>query len=224
MRVIFFTKTHMTDLLEKLFESGPKVRILRVCMRNPDTLFTLEDLANRSQLKQGVIKRELAKLIRIHVIEAGTTRISKEIKRKIGKGRKAKIKITIKSKRVKVYFANKQFALFTELQNLITKSSITSKKEITNKIRTLGNVKLALVSGVFTNNENARTDLLIVGDKIKPGKINSLLSKIESDIGKSIHYTLMDTSEFKYRLDMYDRFLRDILEFPHEKLINKVNI
>lgn len=214
----------MTDLLERLFESGPKVRILRVCMRNPDTSFTLKELANRSQLKLGVVKRELAKFIRIRVIESAIVKISKEIKRKIGKGRKAKIKIAIKSKREQVYFANKQFALFTELQNLITKSSVASKKEITNKIKTLGNVKLALVSGVFTNSENARTDLLIVGDKIKPGKINLFLSKIESDIGKSIHYTLMDTNEFKYRMDMYDRFLRDILEFPHEKLINKVNI
>ena len=214
----------MTDLLEKLFESVPKVRILRVCMRNPDTSFTIEDLASRSQLKRGVVKRELAKLIKIRAIETGIMKISKEIKQKIGRGKKAKVKITMKSKKARVYFANKHFTLFTELQNLVTKSSVASKKEITNKIRTLGNVKLALVSGVFTNNENARTDLLIVGDRIKPGKINSFLSKIESDIGKSIHYTLMDTSEFKYRMDMYDRFLRDILEFPHEKLINKVNI
>jgi len=214
----------MTDLLEKLFESVPKVRILRVCMRNPDTSFTIEDLASRSQLKRGVVKRELAKLIKIRAIETGIVKISKEIKQKIGRGKKAKVKITMKSKKARVYFANKHFTLFTELQNLVTKSSVASKKEITNKIRTLGNVKLALVSGVFTNNENARTDLLIVGDRIKPGKINSFLSKIESDIGKSIHYTLMDTSEFKYRMDMYDRFLRDILEFPHEKLINKVNI
>ena len=217
-------KIHMTDLLEKLFESVPKVRILRVCMRNPDTSFTIEDLASRSQLKRGVVKRELAKLIKIRAIETGIVKISKEIKQKIGRGKKAKVKITMKSKKARVYFANKHFTLFTELQNLVTKSSVASKKEITNKIRTLGNVKLALVSGVFTNNENARTDLLIVGDRIKPGKINSFLSKIESDIGKSIHYTLMDTSEFKYRMDMYDRFLRDILEFPHEKLINKVNI
>ena len=214
----------MTDLLEKLFESVPKVRILRVCMRNPDTSFTIEDLASRSQLKRGVVKRELAKLIKIRAIETGIVKISKEIKQKIGRGKKAKVKITMKSKKARVYFANKHFTLFTELQNLVTKSSVASKKEITNKIRTLGNVKLALVSGVFTNNENARTDLLIVGDRIKPGKINSFLSKIESDIGKSIHYTLMDTSEFKYRMDMYDRLLRDILEFPHEKLINKVNI
>ncbi len=214
----------MTDVLEKLFESVPKVRILRVCMRNPDTSFTIEDLASRSQLKRGVVKRELAKLIKIRAIETGIVKISKEIKQKIGRGKKAKVKITVKSKKERVYFANKHFALFIELQNLVTKSSVASKKEITNKIRNLGNVKLALVSGVFTNNENARTDLLIVGDRIKPGKINSFLSKIESDIGKSIHYTLMDTSEFKYRMDMYDRFLRDILEFPHEKLINKVNI
>jgi len=27
-----------------------------------------------------------------------------------------------------------------------------------------------------------------------------------------------------YRLGMYDRFIRDILEYPHEKAVNKLNI
>ena len=52
----------------------------------------------------------------------------------------------------------------------------------------------------------------------------NFLIRTESELGKSVQHTLMDTEEFRYRLDMYDRFLRDILEYPHEKLINKFDI
>ena len=214
----------MTEILEKLFESDPKVRILRICMRNSDDSFTREDLAKRSQLRPRVVSQELEKLVRIGVIERGTARITEEKIQKKRYGKKYKIKIITKSRKATIYFANKNLEIFPELQNLISKASVTSKREIANKIKSLGSIKLALVSGIFINNPNSRTDLLIVGDKVSTKKVNAFLSKIEADLGKSIHYTLMDTSEFKYRISMYDRFLRDILEFPHEKLINKVNI
>lgn len=214
----------MTEILEKLFESDPKVRILRICMRNSDDSFTREDLAKRSRLRPRVVSQELEKLVRIGVIERGTARITEEKIQKKKHGKKYKIKIITKSRKAKIYFANKNLEIFPELQNLISKAAVASKREIANKVKSLGNIKLALVSGIFINNPNSRTDLLIVGDKVSVKKVNSFLSKIEADLGKSIHYTLMDTSEFKYRINMYDRFLRDILEFPHEKLINKVNI
>jgi len=34
----------------------------------------------------------------------------------------------------------------------------------------------------------------------------------------------MNVQDFKYRKDMFDRFVLDILEFPHRKLINKLKI
>ena len=85
-------------------------------------------------------------------------------------------------------------------------------------------MKLAVLSGVFINSDNARTDLLIVGDDVKKRALENFLGHTESDLGRPIQYTLMDTEEFRYRMDMYDRFLRDILEYPHAKLINRLDI
>ena len=214
----------MAEVLEKLFESGAKARILRICMRNFNDSFSLEDIAKRTQTPASTVRKELERLKKLRIIETGSARITEELVERIKHGRKYRRKIISRSRKAKVYFANKNFELFPELYNLITKASIASKREIGNRIKSLGNVKLALVSGVFTNNPNSRTDLLVVGDKIPTKKLNSFLAKMESDLGKSIQYTLMDTSEFKYRMSMYDRFLRDILEFPHEKLINRVNL
>ena len=67
-------------------------------------------------------------------------------------------------------------------------------------------------------------DLLLVGDSMKETKLDKVLKSIEAEIGKEIVYAVFKTDDFMYRLGMYDRFIRDILEYPHEKAVNKLNI
>jgi hypothetical protein len=45
---------------------------------------------------------------------------------------------------------------------------------------------------------------------------------MESEVGKEIEYAAMNTKEFDYRFHMFDRFVRDILEKPNEKLLNRI--
>ena len=58
--------------------------------------------------------------------------------------------------------------------------------------------------------------MLIVGDKLNKGKIEKEIKKLEAEIGKELVYALFDSKEFNYRLSMYDKLVRDILDFPHE--------
>ena len=62
-------------------------------------------------------------------------------------------------------------------------------------------------------------DLLIVGDKMKRGKIEEGIRKLEAEIGAELVYAIFDTKEFLYRLNMYDKLVRDILDYPHEILL-----
>lgn len=212
---------HVEQFLEKLFESVPKVRILRLFMQNPEHFFTFHEITQHSRIKPSLAKTQLKKFIKIGLIKQKTGDIQKELK--IGQGKEQKT--IIKSQKADFYGIDPKFDFIKELKDLVIKSSITSKKKLLKYIKNLGNVKLAVISGVFMKNSSAsRTDLLIVGDNITRNKIENFLSKIESEIGISIHYTLMDIDEFKYRINMYDRFLRDTLEYPHEKLINKIGI
>ena len=204
----------MGHILENLFGSPTKVKLLRLFLQNTETFFTFEEIVKKSRTPRRTARAEIGKLIKIGVIENKIASLRREIllKRKRGS----------KTKKVRVYYTNSAFWFLNELRDLVTKPSQDSKKRLIPKIKRLGNVKLAVLSGIFLNNENTRTDLLIVGDKIKKSKLEHLLADIESEIGKPLRYTFMETPEFKYRLDMYDRFLRDILEYPHEKLINRV--
>lgn len=207
----------MEQILEKLFESVPKVRVLRLFMQNPELFFMFPEIAKRTNINSRTVKKELQKLLKIGLIKTKITNIKPEQPAKAKKKR-------IRSKKTKVYYVNIRFELLSELHDLITRSSITSRSKLTQKIKKLGRIKLAIIAGVFLNKDDTRADLLLVGENLRKRGLENFLHQTESELGKHLQYTVMDTKEFKYRLDMYDRFLRDVLEYPHEKLINKLNI
>ena len=204
----------MDQVLEKLFGSVQKARILRLFLQNPDAFFSLQEVRGMVKLRTPTARAEIAKLRKLGII--GEKSVQREFPSR--RGRKPRIK------KVTVYFADPSFPLFRELHDLVRKGSITSRNILLRRIKSLGRVKLAVASGIFIGNELSRTDLLLVGDTITKRKIENLIRSVESDVGKTIKYTVMETPEFKYRMDMYDRFLRDILEYPHEKLIDKFGL
>jgi hypothetical protein len=94
--------------------------------------------------------------------------------------------------------------------------------EIPARIAQSGKADIIIATGFFTDTAG-NIDLLVAGDKIDVKKFTQVISGIESDLGREIRYALMPTSEFIYRLNMYDQFLRSILDFPHEKLLIKID-
>lgn len=208
----------MEQILEKLFDSIPKARILRIFMQNPDQSFTFDMIVGKSNVKSGQVRKEINKLLKFGIIFEKKASIKKQLPGR--KGKKGGVKIV----KTLVYIANQDFEIFQELRNLIIKSSVASKKNLLQRLKKLGRIRLAMIAGTLINNDRGRTDLLLVADDITKGKLEKFLSELESEVGKQVHYTLMTKDEFTYRINMYDRFLRDILESPHEKLINRLNI
>ena len=208
----------MEQILEKLLDSIPKARILRLFMQNSDHSFLFDEIAGKCNIKTSLARKEVNRLLRIGIISEKKVGIKKEVSASGTK--KKKPKLISKS----AYKANQDFEIFQELRNLIIKSSVASKKNLSQRLKRLGRIRLAMIAGTLINNDRGRTDLLLVADDITKGKMEKFLSELESEVGKQVHYTLMTKDEFVYRTNMYDRFLRDILESPHEKLINRLNI
>ena len=209
----------MEQILEKLLDSVPKARILRLFMQNPDQAFTFDVISKKCNLRSSHARKEINKFLKIGIIIEKTASIKKEQNAQKIKGRRLQ-----KIIKVFVYTANPNFEVFQELRDLIIKSSVASKKKLLQRIKRLGRIRLAMIAGTLINNDRGRTDLLLVADDIKKSKLEKFLSELESEVGKQVHYTLMTGDEFVYRTNMYDRFLRDILESPHEKVINRLNI
>jgi len=188
------------EILEQLFDSPIKVRLLKLFLRNKDKSFSLQEIVKRTKSNLSICKRHIKKLESIKFIN---TRIKHN---------------------KKDYSINESFDFYNELKTLVLKSSPASKEKILKKLKGLGRVNLAVLSGIFVDSENSRMDILIVGDNIKKKKMSNFLRDLEADVGKEIDYVLLSTEDFKYRYDMFDRFIRDVLEKSHEKLINKLKI
>lgn len=188
------------EILEQLFDSPVKVKLLKLFLRNPEESFGLGEIVKRTRADKLSCRRQVAKLDEIKFLKS---------RFKSGK---------------KIYSLNTGFDFYHELKTLVLKSSPASKNKILQRLKNIGRVKLALLSGIFVDLGNSRADLLIVGDGIKNKGLGNFLKDLESEVGREIDYVVLTTADFKYRYDMFDRFIRDILEKPHEKLINKLKI
>ncbi|MFZ5982103.1 MAG: hypothetical protein ACOYS2_00810 [Patescibacteria group bacterium] len=188
----------MSEILENLFGSKERARILRFFLQNPDKEFGFSEVCQKNLIQRQKAKKELDNLIRI----------------------KFALKRNKKSK--SVYVLNQDFSYYPELKNLIAKSNIYPQCKSLGKIKNIGNVKYAGISGIFINYPKSKADLILVGDDMSRGKLKSLMNNLEAEIGKEISFVVMNLEEMKYRLNMLDKFLLEFFEGPHEELINKI--
>lgn len=192
------TKILIEPTLDLLFDSPIRTRILKLFLYGSEEDFNSSFVAKKLGISTAQANKQLKSLASLQFIVP-----------KNSGGRN-------------VYRVNQNFVYYSELKELVAKASPASKQKILERIKNTGNIKLALISGVFVNSDVSRADLLVVGDKINQSKFNKFLKDLEAESGKEIDYALMTTKEFHYRYDLYDRFLRDMLELKHEKLINKL--
>ncbi len=193
------------DTLDNLFGSRVRVKILKFLFRNYSVDFVISELSKRIQEKHGDTKKEVELLGKVGLIKKKTS--GSAIK----------------------YILNTNFEFFGELKSLILKASPAEKNKMVKKILGLGRIKLAVVSGVFLNSDNINhdnslADLFIVGDDINKERLRVFSKALEAEVGREIKLSIMEKDEFDYRYGMFDRFVRVLLEGPHEKIINKLGL
>ncbi len=207
------------DILEKLFGSAAKVRIMRLFLFNPNTNFDLEKIIDRAKISPQAARLNIRILHEVGLIKARI--FSKEVKLEPKKkGGKKKI---VKRK-VKGWILNDMFTYLPALQNFLITVSPLQDDMIVRKFNRTGKVKLLIVSGVFIQEKESRVDILIVGDGLRRSLIDATVKDIEAELGKDLTYSFFETKDFQYRITMYDKLIRDILYYPHKKLVNKLAI
>lgn len=199
------------DILGRLFGSMTRVKLMKFFLLNQDTALSVEDLALRLRVKTKMIKDDLVELAKVGMIK------QKIVTKVIVRGR------TSRKKKSRGYVANKEFSLSEPLWTLLIDAAGTHIPDLLPRFNKVGKVGLFIVSGIFLHDSDRAMDLMIVGDRLERKVIDRKIKELESEIGKELRYAVFETSEFIYRLNMYDKLLRDILDYPHEKLINKID-
>lgn len=200
-------------MLEKLFGSNARVKILKLFLLNSADKFYIRQLSRDLKLQLNSVRRELDNLEKFGIL---TSDIKNE---KDGNLEKKE-----ESGQEKKYFrANPDFILFDEIKALIVKAQILYEKDFVKNLNSIGKVKLLVLTGIFVNNTNALIDILIVG-KINKIRLVKLIKGLEVDLGKEINFTVFDSQEFKYRRDVTDIFLYGILDGRKLVVIDEIGL
>ena len=179
------------EILEKILGNSARVKIMRLFLLNKTKFFTTKDIIKRSRVSPLLVRRELRLLSSVGFIK----------------------------KRPLDWAFNPLFKYGEEFEQLLVRSDTLNTQTILDNFKKAGKVKLLIISGIFIKNHDSRVDLLIVGDKMKRGRIEEGIKKIEAEIGAELVYAVFETKEFIYRLNMYDKLVRDIIDFHHEVIL-----
>ncbi len=204
------------DILAKLFGSEAKVKIMRLFLFNSDQPFSPADIASRAKVSLPVVRHEVGILRKMAMIKG--KRFIRSVSVRRGK------KTVIKRKKEGGWLLNPNFPYLPAIRNLLINTVLVKHSDIIRRLNTIGRIKLIILSGVFIQDEDSRVDLLVVGDAIRFGALEGVIRIIESEIGKELRYAAFETPDFKYRLGIYDKLIRDILDYPHIKALDRIGI
>lgn len=201
---------HYMKELAKIFGSEARVKILRLFLLNSNEPIDSEDLGKRLRIPRTKAAQECKQLESIAFLKKRS--FQKDV---IRKGKKGK-------KKADGWCLNPEFSYNESLRGLLVEEEFLNKKELVRRFKKAGKLKLFVVSGIFIKDQDkeGRVDMLIVGDNLRKPWIEDTVRKLEAEVGKELSYAVFDTAEFIYRFEMYDKLVRDILDFPHEKLVS----
>ena len=192
------------EAFEKIFGSAARVKLMKLFLFSPADVLTRPEVAARARVSQREVQSELRLLLRVGVIRERV--IARE-----NDGKKRKFP---------GYTLNPDFAHAAAFRELFLSVSV-DRRAVARRIARHGKIQLIVAAGVFQNDQYGRLDLLVVGDDLKDRALKTTIADLEAEIGQQLRYAIFPTADFRYRMGMCDRLVRDIFDYPHEVLLDR---
>jgi hypothetical protein len=189
------------DVLGKMFGNAARVRLMRLFLFNSELSLSTAEVAKRSRTVAAAAARELVILKAIGLVEDKKT-----------------------SGKQKTWRLDPTFPYLSPMRLILRNDLLGRRKEIARLFNHCGKVNLLVIAGVFLEDDDSRADLLLVGDRLKKTIIERTIKGLEAEIGRELRYAVLSTEDYQYRLNASDKFVRDILDYAHETLIDKINV
>jgi len=197
------------DTIAKLL--GPtRLKVLRFFLQHEEDAYEDRDIAKRLKVRLSTLRKELKFLAGIGLLKV---RISYSV---LSSTR-------VKKKKFKGWHLVRQPVL-GPLKRFIFNTVPFKHDEVVQRLKGAGKIKLLILAGVFIQNDESPIDILIAGDGLRRASIETSLRTMEAEIGRELNYAVFDTDDFLYRMEAFDKFIREVLESPHQKVIDRLNI
>jgi DNA-binding Lrp family transcriptional regulator len=200
----------MTDPLAILFGSTARVKLLRFFLFNPSKEFTFDDISRRAKLVRRTARTEISALEKAGVI----------VKRSLY------VPIEGKTKKMKAlgFALNKDFQELQALQTFLFETAPIDGKHVLAHLRNAGPVDFLVVAGVFVREFEQPLDILVAMKKVPQAKVETAIRALEAEIGMDVRCAIMTVENLKYRVGMNDKLTRDLFDYKHQIIVDKVGI
>ena len=176
-------------MLEKLFTSKTRIRILELLIFNPDREFHLREISRKIKITPIYVRRELQNLKELNLV------------------------LESKKGNLSLFRINRNSPIFAELKNIFIKTEYFGEliKKSLKKLK----IDFAFIFGSFAKgieSKDSDIDLFVVGD-VKEDELLNIIQKIENKTGREINYLLWKKSLFMKRAKKH-HLLNEIAENP----------
>lgn len=203
------------EVLSKLFGCPARVKLMRFFLFNSDKIYSGKEAGSRAHASLKEAEKELRTFEKIGFIKRRQIIETEVINRRNKKPLVHRRKIT-------GWTLDRLFPYLLPLKNLVINTTLIDHRDMIRRLARGGSLKLVIAAGVFIQEDDSRLDLLVVGDHLRKTVIGRAVKVMESEIGKELRYVILETQEFKYRASICDKLIRDVMDYPHQKLLDKL--
>ena len=196
------------DFLSELIDPS-RARVLRTLIFNENERFTASAAGKRAAVTSNAAESELRALERMGISKS--TRVT--VPSSIG----SKKKPTSET----VWFLDPSFKHLRALSAFVREISPIRYEKIIESLRRSGKLSTVILSGSFMGDLTRPADLVVAAESLNERKLERAVKELEPMFGRELRYAAFSTPEFRYRLTVQDRLLRDTLDFPHVVLMDR---
>lgn len=180
-------------MIDALFGSKTRVKLLHLFLNNPNRAFYVREITRKIDEQINSVRRELANMLSIGIIKSDS------------------------SNNRLYYEINQQYAHYDPLRAIFADNNLQSEvtaasdaNDWVKRLKSLGDVRVALLSGSMVRGSKGELDVLLAGN-INKTQAKRFIKELEEEENKVLNYTVMSYEDFYYRLSVKDRFITDIV-------------
>lgn len=203
-------------LAEFMGGNAARARLLRAFVLDAERSFPLKDAAKRAGISPQAAAKEIKALESSGIVKKG-----KSASLVLGNGTVRKVTAVAK---VETWSFDPDFKYARALSSFVREISPMRYENIVLALKPSGKLTTVILSGSFTGDDTRPVDILIAGEDMSEEKVARVIKTLEPVFGRELRYTVFTTPEFRYRLTIQDRLVRDTFDFPHVVLLDRMKI
>ncbi len=217
-------------MIEQLFGSKTRVKLLKLFFSNPNRSFYVREITRIVDEQINSVRRELANLLSLGIIvsDSSNNKLYYEVNQKYEHFKSLQNMFS----EIAVEDTPVEGEVSEPVQMNKTKPSKETVSTADSGVVELpearhwakaGNIVGIAYSGVYTRDESAGVDILIIGNAVV-SKIESVVTLLEKEKNRELRYAIIEPDEWKYRRQVRDKFWLQFMGAKMQVVLDKEEV